>query len=96
MYQFKDFRIKNESNGFEGDKIKIERILNREITVHEHRIEQSKFKGRCLWLQISIGQQKHVVFTGSENLMQQIAQVPDDGYPFNTTIIKDNERYKFT
>jgi hypothetical protein len=96
MKQFKDFGIKVQSKAFQGDKIKIERLLNREITVHEYRIENSKFNGKCLWLQISLGDMKYVVFTGSLVLMDTIEQVPKENFPFLTTIIKDNERFEFS
>jgi hypothetical protein len=84
---------------FTGDKIKIERILNREIKVLDYKIEKSRYdkgNGKCLYLQIQLGEQKHVVFTGSIALMDVIAQVDKSNLPFATTIIKDNERFQFT
>lgn len=70
--KFKDFGIKPALQSLTGDKIKMERILNREIKVYDYRIEDSKFKGKCLYLQISIGESKHVVFTGSMVLIEMI------------------------
>lgn len=97
MKNFKDFGIKSESQGFTGDKIKIMKIINKEITVHAYKIEDSKYSGgKCLHMQISIGDTKHVVFIGSKRLMEVIERVPKDGFPFITTITKDNERYEFT
>lgn len=98
--QFKNFGIQAESQSFTGDKIKVERILNREIIVHAHKIGLSKFtdkgNGKRLDLQISIGETKHIVFTGSANLMDMISKVPADGFPFQTTIIKVDDRYVFS
>ncbi len=100
MYQFNQFNIKAPSKGFEGDKIKIERILNREIVVHDFKIEKSKVKtyqeDRCLHVQISLNGQKHVLFTGSACLIEQIEQVSKSNFPFTTTIIKDNQKFIFT
>lgn len=99
MKQFKDLGIKTELHSFTGDKIKIERILNRKIVVHEFKIENSKFAGgstKCLHLQISIGDVKHVVFTGSTVLMDMIQKVDKADFPFETMIVKENERFEFT
>lgn len=50
--QFKDFGITSQAKGFEGEKINMNKILNRKITVHKYRLEQSKFEGKgdCLHL----------------------------------------------
>lgn len=99
MKQFKDFGIKPTLQSLTGDKIKIDRILNREIEVYDFRIEDSKFgngSSKCLYLQIGIGETKHVVFTGSTVLIQLIEQVPKSEFPFKTTIIKENDRFEFS
>jgi hypothetical protein len=98
MNQFKDFGIKPQSKSFEGDKIKIERVLNKIIQVQDYKIEPSKFEkgnGKCLHIQIVVDGDKRVLFTGSVNLMDMIQQVPGDRMPFTTTIIKENERLQF-
>lgn len=100
MHSFKDLGIKATSKSFEGDKIKIDRIQNKEIVVEAYKIEASKFKekgnGKCLYMQITIDGTKRVLFTGSTNLMEMIEQVPADKFPFKTTIVKENERFEFT
>lgn len=96
MKTFKDFGITTDNKGFKGDKIKIERILNREVTVQAFKIVDSQFKGKCLHLQILLNNTSHVVFTGSVNLMDMIQQVKQEDFPFTTTIVKENERYDFT
>ena len=101
MNSFSQFNIKVESQSFEGDKIKMSKILNREIVVHYFKIEDSKvFKergsGKCLCLQISFDQRKHVVFTGSTGLIEVIQKIPETGFPFTTTIVEENDRYMFT
>ena len=74
--------------------------MNKEITVHAYKIEESKFKDKgypkCLHLQISIGDDKRVVFTSAISLRTAIDQVPKDKFPFKTTIVKQTERFEFT
>lgn len=99
MFKFSDFDIKPQTKSFEGEKIKIDKILNREIVVTDYKIETSKYEkgnGKCLYIQIEFNGDKRVVFTGSISLMDMIQQVPADKLPFKTTIIKENERLQFT
>jgi hypothetical protein len=42
MNRFSQFNIKEPARGFEGGKIKMSRILNKEIVVHDFKIEESK------------------------------------------------------
>jgi hypothetical protein len=98
--KFKDLGIQVDNSAFEGDKISIERVLNREITVHDFKIVKTKFpeKGNpeCLHLQISIGENKHVVFSGSKVLQDSIRQISKSDFPFITIIVKGNRRFEFT
>jgi len=101
MNSFSQFNIKTTTLCFEGDKIKMSRILNREIVVHHFKIEDSKiFKdrgtGKCLHLQISFNNEKHIIFTSSAGLIEAIQQIPENGFPFTTTIIEENDRFRFT
>jgi hypothetical protein len=100
MNAFKDFGITATVKSFTGDKIKMNKILNKQIQVLAFKIDASKYtekgNGKCLHLQIKIGDVQHIVFTGSATLMDMIAKVPAGKFPFNTTIIEENERYEFT
>jgi hypothetical protein len=99
MNSFSNFGIKSTAKNFEGEKIKIDRILNKQITVEAYKIEQSKFEkgnGKRLDMQIVVDNTKRIVFTGSINLMDMILQVLDDKLPFTTTIVRENERLIFT
>lgn len=103
MNKFGQFGIKPVAKGFEGDKIKISKILDREIIVHAFRIEDSKVKefkekgnGICLHMQIEINKEMRIVFTSSSGLLDAIQQVPELGFPFVTTIVRNNERFVFT
>lgn len=96
MKNFKDFGLKPNINAFKGEKIKIDRILNREIIVHAFEICPSKFEGQRLSLQIEVSEELRVLFTGSKVLMDMIKRVPTTDFPFKTTIVKENEYFEFT
>ncbi len=98
MNNFKSFNIKPQVLNFTGEKIKIERILNTEIEIHDFKIEPSKLKKGTdyLTLQIMRSGIYNVVFTGSTILIQMINKIPKEKFPFKTTIKKDNEYYEFT
>lgn len=99
MKQFKDFGIKPKLQSFIGDKIKMNKVLNREIIVHDYRVEDSKYgngSDKCLYLQIEFNETKYVMFTGSKSLMEMIEQVPKSNFPFKTVIVKENDRPEFT
>lgn len=98
MKSFKELGITKTQQGFVGDKISIDRILNREVIVHDFKIEDSKVKigEKCLHLQISVGETKHVVFTGSTVLANDIQKIDREDFPFKTTIVKENKRLDFT
>lgn len=99
MKQFKDFGIKSTISYFQGEKINMHKLLNRQIIVHDFKLEDSKYgKGneKCLYIQISVGDAMRVVFTGSKSLIDAIQQVNKSDFPFITTIVKENERLEFT
>lgn len=99
MNKFSQFGIAPTINSLVGDKIKINRILNREITVTDYRIEDSKYGAsgsKCLYIQFSLGEQQHVAFTGSKPLIEMIQLVPKKDFPFTTTIVKVDQRYEFS
>lgn len=103
MNDFKEFGIEIKSKSFVGDKIKITKILDKKVIVHDFKIEESKIQsyrergaGSCLYLQIELNDEKYIVFTSSCGLIEAIKQIPADKFPFSTTIVKENERFKFT
>jgi len=82
--KFSDFA--DEETSLEGEKKKIEEILNTEILIIGFRIGKSKYKDRdYLTLQFENGGDKYIVFSGSGVLMKQV-QKYDDKMPFYTTI----------
>jgi hypothetical protein len=100
MTAFKDLGIKPAEKGFTGDKIKMSKVLNKEIKVEAYKIEPSKFKekgnGKLLTLQILVDEKQHIIMTGSIYLQDAIVQVPKDKFPFTTTIVEEMERFEFT
>ncbi len=98
MNSFKDFNIKVSSTSFVGDKVKMMKVLNSEIIVHDFIIKDSEKKPgtKYLTLQISRKGEKQIVFTGSKNLMNIIDKVPKDKFPFTTTITQEDQMFQFT
>lgn len=96
--EFKQFEIKPTIQNYVGDKIKIDKILNKKITVLKYVIEKSKFDNEKdrLKLQIELNNEKRIVFTGSTFLINMIKQVSENDLPFTTTIVKEDERLEFT
>ncbi|MBS4057749.1 MAG: hypothetical protein KGZ82_10575 [Bacteroidales bacterium] len=100
MKSFKDFGIKPTKQHFVGDKIKIVKVLNKQIVVSNYKIEASKYpknkSGNVMTLQVIIDGVSSIIFTGSDFLMDQIAQVPESDMPFTTTIVKNGEHFEFS
>lgn len=96
MKDFKDLGLKTEIKTFAGEKIKVKKILNIVIVLLDYEIKDSKYDGKCLYIQIQKGDTKHVVFTASKYLMQIIQQIDKKDFPIKTTIVEIDERYEFT
>lgn len=98
MRNFSDFNIKPRVSNFVGEKIKVQKLFNVPISVIAFKVEPSRQKPgtELLTLQIEKSGEKRIVFTGSTVLIDQIRRVPDDGFPFITTIRGDNSHYEFT
>ncbi len=99
MKKFSELNIKSDLNNFIGEKIKISKILNREIIIQAFKIEKSKYpknnSDKVMTLQIEFSDEKHIVFTSSNNLMNLIEKVNTDDYPFETRIVKEGEHFEF-
>lgn len=93
MKRFTDFA--DAPSVLDGDKIKLDDLINREVTVIGSRITESKFgknkSGKCLTLQIEIDGVHKVVFTGSDVLIGQIEKYGAE-IPF-IAVIKKVERF---
>jgi translation initiation factor IF-2 len=99
MRSFSELGIENKCQPFSGEKIKMAKILNVPIIILAYKIEDTKYpknrSNKCLHLQIELNGTKHVVFTGSDILINTIQQVQPEDMPFTTTIVKNGECYNF-
>ncbi len=96
MKRFADFS--RERVVLDGNKIKLDSILNQEITITGYSTKRSKFddnSGKCLTVQFEMNGLTQIFFTGSEVLRDQLERYEDE-IPFITTIKKINRYYTLT
>lgn len=94
---FSDLGIKvPEPKNFVGDSIPMKKILNKQITLHAYKIVPSKFNGERVDMQITYDEDKRVAWTSSGGLIETIKLIDEKHFPITTTIIEENERFKFT
>lgn len=88
-----------EKAPLEGDKLKIDDILNQEVELVDIRIGRTKYpknaSGKYITLQIRKDGALYVVFTGSDVLISQ-AEKYVEHIPFLVTIKKINRYYTMT
>jgi len=94
---FGDFAT--EEQPLDGDKERIDNILNRLILVTGFRVKNSQYSknesGKYLTLQFSIENQTKIIFTGSDVLIGQLERYANE-IPFKATIKKINRYYTLT
>jgi len=77
-----------EEPTLDGDKIRLDDILNIELVITGYKISGSKYgknkSGKCLTLQIEVDGKKRVMFTGSDVLIGQIERYSEN-IPFMTS-----------
>lgn len=97
MKKFADFA--QEEMPLDGDKAKIDAILNEEIAVLAYRIRRSRYSknstGEYLTVQFELAKGRYVCFTGSDVLIEQFRKYGDQ-IPFQTVIRKINRYYTLT
>jgi len=96
--RFSDFA--DEPPLLDGDKIKIDELLNIEILVIGYRVTESKYENsknskKCLTIQFELEDKRHIAFTGSSVLHDQIVKYQDK-IPFWTTIKKVDRYFTFS
>lgn len=97
MNKFSDFDVKPATQSFAGEKIKIHKIFNVEITILDYLIEPSEYTEIRLRLSFKFKDEMRITFTSSKYLIDMIKKIPKEKFPFTTTIIKDvDDRYLFT
>ena len=92
--KFSDFA--EETKSFEGDKKKIDDILNKDILIIDYKIKDSKQHKdtQYVTIQFKIDGTCHIVFTGSKVLAEQLNKYKDN-IPFHTQIKKIDKYYTF-
>lgn len=92
--RFCDFS--EEDRPLDGEKVAISQIINKEVEITGFRIRASKYEknktGQCLMLQLLVDNEKRVLFTGSDVLIDQMKKYGDN-VPFLATIIKIDRYY---
>jgi len=96
LKRFSDFAT--ETNIMTGDKIKIDEILGKEITVTGYKVSDSKYQksnnDKVLTLQFNLDGIGRILFIGSKVLLEQIEKYKDE-IPFGAKIEKVNKFYTF-
>ena len=93
MKKFSDFA---KESILDGEKVKIDDIINKEIKIIGYAIKDSKYKSKLyLTLQIIRENNKYVIFTGSSVLIDQLEKYKNK-IPFVATIRKNNKYYSLT
>jgi len=98
MKRFADFA--QEPPILDGDKMRIDDVLNMEISIIGCRVARSKYtknkSGMCLTLQfIHPDGKRRVLFTGSDVLIDQIQKYESE-LPFSATIKRVDKFYLLT
>lgn len=95
--KFSDFA--NESKPFDGNKQRIDDILNQEILIIDFKIKDSKQRQGTSYATIQFRHKQddnnHIIFTGSEVIIGQLNKYKEN-LPFNTIIKKIDKYYTFT
>jgi len=96
MKKFGDFA---KENILDGEKLRIDDILNEEIEIINYSVKTSKYpknnSGKYLTLQLRRENRRYVVFTGSDVLIEQMEKYGNE-LPFLSTIRKINRYYSLT
>lgn len=98
--RFSDLGISATSQEMVGDKIRLDKILNKEVIVCAYTITPSKYtekgNGKLLTLQLKVAGEFRVLFTGSKTLQELVEKTPKDKFPFIASIVKDGDRLLFS
>ena len=91
MKRFSD--IAEDERPLDGDKIGINDVVNKEITVLAFTVNDSKFESeKYLKLQFELEGKRRIIFTGSTVLAKQLQKYESE-LPFIATIRKINKYF---
>lgn len=93
MNKFSDFAEEK----FIGEKIKISKVLNKEIKVLAFQVKKSKIEKDDFYIQmqIEVDDERKVLFTNSSVLKDQLEKYKDN-LAFITTIIQPKKYFSFS
>lgn len=98
--RFADFADTKSHPIMDGEKVALQKILNKEIKVTAYKIKDTKFddakNNKCLMVQFEDStNERKVFFTGSAVLIDQIERYKDH-IPFLATIVKTGKFFSFS
>ena len=92
-HQFKDF---SDEKSLEGEKLKLDDILNKEILIKDFDLKKSAYSknetGLYLTLQFEVEGETNILFTGSDVLIRQLQKYKQQ-LPFYATLKKIKRYY---
>lgn len=96
MKKFSDF-AKDDELPFDGEKVRVDNILNKEIIIERFRVRNSKYQnkgGKCATVQFTEteGGEHKIFFTGS-NVVIDMLEKYESELPFATTLKKIDRYY---
>jgi hypothetical protein len=101
VLKFSEF-AEDDEKPIEGEKVRIESILNKPIVLTAYKIRTSKYKkencDRCATVQfyeVDSPARKEIFFTGS-NVVISMLEKYGDKIPFETTVKKIDKYYTLT
>ena len=101
MLKFSDFAA-DEELPIDGEKVRIEAILNKSIVITKYKIRNSKYKkdncDKCATVQFYEAEspdRKEIFFTGS-NVIIELLEKYGDKIPFETIVKKIDKYYTLT
>lgn len=98
MRRFSEFAT--EDVPFDGQKRRVDEVLNREIVIMGARVTESKFSSegesrkKCAMIQFREDEKVCVLFTGSQVLVNQLEKYQEE-IPFMATIKRIDRYYTF-
>jgi hypothetical protein len=98
LKRFSDFA---QDGPLDGDKMRIEEIIGREIIIRNYRIKSSRFQdnsSKYLTIQFSFqgDEKRYIVFTGSAVIADQLERNADGNMPFFATIRRIGKYFSLT
>ncbi len=98
MKHFSEFA--KEDLPFEGEKVRVDSLLNKEIIIVKYKVRPSKYKDKrrnCATVQFKESEEdsNKVFFTGSEVLIDMLEKYKEE-LPFIATIRKIDRYYTFS